>query len=567
MPNYDDPNDPFWKEQLHAAMNSKTGFSVLPEGAIPAPQQEDPRLAFARAVENRKLTDQGKIESALGVPPPTSGNVPKPQGVKYPTDERRVQEGLFGPNTLDADEQRFKEQQEAEAKAKAEAESASKSKPQGPAGPQKPAPETPTSMIRDSLAREKDAMAEDVAHQKELLRLEVERTKAESEAKKELIAHHMEGRLEEQENQAEFDKEMTRRMSAIDRATEDAKQMRIDPNQAVKGMSSGAKSSFVVAGFLSGLGGHPEMAMKALDKQIDDNIDAQKAQLDNAWKGVAASKNALQMYQSATKDRLAAKHQLRADMYGDYADSLQNDLDTKYKSPEAQERGTALLAQVRQKQEIEQQAGAKRLQDVIDSDVLNRARAAKAAGGSGAMQPGQVFNQDQVVKINGVDHAYSTPQEARKALAMHNVTEDLKKNSAALKELWKDPTSAIPGTPAYKARQQQELKLADNMASANIGGGKPTTGQIELEKKYIGSPGVNGYDVFGSGAKALDSIVERHLEDAHTTVSSGRPVKFLGTKQMGKGKFNNVYGADDHNEAEDHAKDPKKPGYVKLPPR
>lgn len=150
---------------------------------------------------------------------------------------------------------------------------------------------------------------------------------------------------DQQAAKVQFDTEHKHIAQQNDDLFEAAKNAKIDPNRVWNNKSTGSKVSTIIGMMFSGAGsgvtGQPNMAAEMLNKQIDRDIEAQKADIQN--KQSLYSLN-LQRYRDTTAAEDATRMQLQAIVGGQVAGAV-----ARNQSAEAQGAAKMMLSDMRNK--------------------------------------------------------------------------------------------------------------------------------------------------------------------------------------------------------------------------
>jgi len=135
------------------------------------------------------------------------------------------------------------------------------------------------------------------------------------------------------EEQKQIKKEQDARTLALNKAVSDYDNKSIDSNHYMNSLSTGQRIQAAIGIFLGGIAGGENQALKIIHNQIENDIAAQKANLDKAGNTVAQHKGILADLRLKLGDSQAAEEAARAV----YAGNIQNKLKAiaaKYQSPE-----------------------------------------------------------------------------------------------------------------------------------------------------------------------------------------------------------------------------------------
>lgn len=134
---------------------------------------------------------------------------------------------------------------------------------------------------------------------------------------------------------------------ARNQAVEEAAKMKVDPNRILSNQSASEKVMFTIGAVLGGIGAAlthgPNMAVEALNRAVDQDIDAQKTAIMNAKDNVAMRNNLVGQMRAKIGDFdqsvLAAK-QVRLEQLKRQVDALA----TEYRGPESEARAKLINA-------------------------------------------------------------------------------------------------------------------------------------------------------------------------------------------------------------------------------
>jgi hypothetical protein len=316
------PGDPGFAESIMGQPPVPVVPSV-PEIAAPPPPEAGPPLQLSTI-----QGDAQRMRLEMGGRPPAPA--PAPEAAPGPTPDD------------DAEFARFMAQQEAPSQAAAPQASPA---PMRAAAPRNPDPfgvqaaraglmgtydEQRESMRREATAREDSSM---------LLSEERKRMAREQEEDAAIA------RLEQEQAQESFDEQM----GEVKRQLDDVKSKKIDPTRLMR--DDGMALMSVLGGLLGGLyqgihGLQSNPFLDQLNKQIDRDIAAQQAEIDNARTGVNDRMNLLSQQRAMFKDTALAKLQARNLYYEAAKESLAADAMAYEGRIEAEraEQGIALLS-------------------------------------------------------------------------------------------------------------------------------------------------------------------------------------------------------------------------------
>lgn len=155
------------------------------------------------------------------------------------------------------------------------------------------------------------------AQMESAVRMQADAAKGQADAEMKLREQQAQEIAELQQKRQQFFDAQQQRSEAL---KSEILSSRIDPNRLWGSRTTGQKMGGIVGIILSGIGqglaGGPNMAMQVLDKAIDADIDAQKANLEN-------KKGLLAFHSQETRDGMANFAATKADMYDAFAAQLQ----------------------------------------------------------------------------------------------------------------------------------------------------------------------------------------------------------------------------------------------------
>jgi hypothetical protein len=139
------------------------------------------------------------------------------------------------------------------------------------------------------------------------------------------------------------------RRNVVDRMVSDASTAHVDPEAA-----RGSIGNRAIAGLAMALGamgsaytGGPNVAAQIVQKTIEDNLQSQKDEIENKWRGAGAARNALADAREQLGDHAAADHAFRAQEAQKYLDYMKG-LDLQHAPQQIQAQAAQIQAQLEQ---------------------------------------------------------------------------------------------------------------------------------------------------------------------------------------------------------------------------
>ena len=303
-----------------------------------------------------------------------------------------------------------------------------------------------------------------------------------------------------QEAEARRQNQIQAKYAEVDRLNSELANEKIDAKAFWADKSAGEKFAAAIAvglgAFAAGMNGGPNHAANILDKAIEQNIDAQKANLDNKRKSAQGAQSMIGMYREILGDERAATLETRKTLLEAAARHI--DQTTKEsESPLIRARGDALKASI-----YEKYAKTNAELDAYKQHEMYKEVAAQVVGGPPKQQ--FVNNDGSFLDLpGGVSIKASDPAMVNQWRQQFDGVGEIEDASAELKQILASPN--VKNTARAKMLVNN---IATSLGAAKMGSAR-MTGQGELENiGHILDTG-NGpisSDVLGRTRAALEAV-------------------------------------------------------------
>lgn len=277
--------------------------------------------------------------------------------------------------------------------------------------------------------------------------------KNEADVQRQQLQEQEKVHAEQQQAQADRQKHRDQLLQTYQRAANDFDQIstKVDPGQYTAGMNMPQKFLAILGIGLGAAGKGPNIAAEMVNKAIEQNIDAQKFQIQsNLAKGKAkaeGAQNMLDFFQRSMNDDLLAEQATRKFLQ----DKFQKQLDAtsaQFKSPQVQANYQALKAQTGQQTAQTAQSMASQIDNMATQKALAESEIRKN-------------NAEALKAINGDKGGSLTGEQLEKQV--HDYGTDVKQLQDlkdAVKKLrqYVQPSGSIPGAGVYDSHKPDSFE-------------------------------------------------------------------------------------------------------------
>lgn len=293
------------------------------------------------------------------------------------------------------------------------------------------------------------------------------------------------------------------KLKDVDRVTSDYENMKVDPNHYFGSMDTAGKFAAGIGIMLSGLGAGltgpnaPNLALQQVNKAIDNDIEAQKANIAKAGNVAAAQRGALQDYREAAGDERAGEHLERARLLDAFSNELKN-VDIQNMPAELAAHFQAQDAAIQQQSANEKAAAS----TIINSKIKSE----KPFLPSGQAAAAQLAGRDMLSKIEDMKKLVADPETRA---GMGRITGTI--------NAWKSQ-EGIPSNPKVDNMISEMRNLGIEVARDATGRFNET--ELKEIQKTLPGPGMSP-EVFMNRLNNYKHIVERKVQQQQALQMGG----------------------------------------------
>jgi hypothetical protein len=289
--------------------------------------------------------------------------------------------------------------------------------------------------------------------------------------------------------------EIKSRLARVDQLNQEVANSPIDEKAFWKDKSGPEKVMAAIAvgfgAFAAGMNGGPNHAANIIDRAIEQNIDAQKANKQGKQAEISNNMMLLDKNHEILGDQRAADAQTRMQLL-QRASQHVDEVMQENKNPETIARGEAIKAALQEKY-----ADAQATRDAV---VMHENYARVVTGGAGRPAPLVDMDQTKTVKLDGKDYnlQYLTPEAA--ATTRTEVTDLQAASSVGRRILATDPSK---WSPEDRAKMESAIGQIDALHAKAYGTGIRAAKEV-LEAIHGGKP--NALTNIGGRAALVEAL-------------------------------------------------------------
>lgn len=352
---------------------------------------------------------------------------------------------------------------------------------------------------------------------------EMKQHDARLDARRELMLKQAKLDLDEREATQKANEVMEKGLGAYQRLQAqvlDASRTEINPGRYWQNKDAGQKAAAVIAGALFGFTGQGMNYLQHLDSLVEQDINAQKADIANRREGlqnaVRGQENYLQMAHAHGLEGIAAVNAARAAAYKDFE---QKALMAADQFPAARDHALQMAAEIKNK--------GVELELKIRSDLEKSALAAMQAKlrASGAAKAPKIDKESAgLVK--------ETERIEKSAKDIVRMTTDWKENGTGF---WAGVGARIPGdvgtsVSAAKGLADRNTTYADEIAPGVLAGTTPTQREIEqLKDNSLPKPTISDKESTKRIEQLMHSNIDKYRANYKARLEAGHPVSSMQT--------------------------------------
>ena len=360
-----------------------------------------------------------------------------------------------------------------------------------------PPEEIPSSQrIFDEATRGIDMQQESIAQQ-----AEIGSAKALEESSKEktLLEENEKMMKAQQEKDLARQDDINKKFMDLDDQLLKANEMSVDPDRYWNNKGTGTKILALISMAIGAMGGDNSKSLNMMMQAINNDIDAQKADIQNRRSGITQSRGILSDMKSHYSDMSQAENATRL-AYINGAQAKIDNIMRKYESPELQAKAQGLIGQLeQQKIAIKSEMGAK---------------FANAQPVSPSIDPSMLTEEQQkkFVPGYGVVTAATGPEEIKQFKQQLSTASAAKENLGILLDISNKPMSSV------SLEQRAEAQTIANMLKGQlrleiVGPGAVTDREQEMLDDIIANPTkIFSLDTTNKARlKTLSNIIDRNI--------------------------------------------------------